>query len=37
MYNSFLNKNAGDTFTYYALEKFNQQWNNVVQVIYGDK
>ena len=24
MFNSFLNKNAGDTFTYYMLEKFNQ-------------
>ena len=24
MYNSFLNKNTGDTFTYYVLEKFNQ-------------
>ena len=24
MYNSFLNKSAGDTFTFYLLEKFNQ-------------
>ena len=34
IYNSFWNKNAGDTFTYYMLEKFNQQWNKVVQVIW---
>ena len=25
MYSFFLKKNAGDTFTYYILEKFNQQ------------
>ena len=25
MYNSFFNKNASDTFTYYTLEKLNQQ------------
>ena len=27
--NSFLIKNEGDTFTYYILEKFNQQWNKL--------
>ena len=36
---SFFLKNVGDTFTYYILEKFNQQWNKVVHVIWyeGDK
>ena len=38
MYNPFLNKKAGDTFTYYILEKLNQYWKKVVQVIwYGYK
>ena len=31
-YNPFLNKNAGDTFTYYIFKKFNQSWNKVVQL-----
>ena len=31
-YTLFLNKNAGDTFTYYILKKFNQLWNKVVQL-----
>ena len=28
----FLNKNTGDTFTYYIFKKFNQEWNKVVQL-----
>ena len=31
-YNPFLNKNAGDTFTYYIFKNFNQSWNKVVQL-----
>ena len=31
-YTPFLNKNAGNTFTYFILKKINQSWNKIVQL-----